>query len=390
MAVGDRVLIGRGGRSAGVPTGTRATVVGLDAERDVLDVRTDQGRALSMSAATAVGVELRHAYAITPREARRARPERALVLGDERAACGSGGTDRCYVVDGVGRIGRAPSYEAIPGHESTLGPLGRHLVCVDQRLARAVAPDATAALAHVDQELARAGARLQGARCASSDAAARLEELGARRSWTHPRTARQDGRDIRIELAYQESEVRRWEARREQLGEHRRQSEAQAARRSSSLSAQRPDLARREVLVHAMDRRQRVLARAAEVTTPGYLVCELGARPSAPAERAVWRGAALAVESYRERWGVSDPHRALGGSAERSTPLGQRLQRDAAERLLDGAQRRLRPELAIERSSSRADRALEPASRADLALEPSSRADRGLEPASPAGLSRAG
>jgi hypothetical protein len=145
------------------------------------------------------------------------------------------------------------------------------------------------------------------------------------------------------------------------LGERRRQLDAQAAARASSLAARRPDLARREVLVHALDRRARVLARAAEVSPPGYLVSELGARPTASADRATWREAALAVESYRERWGVGDPHRALGGPAERSTPLEQRLQRDEAERLLDGAQRRLRPELAVERSSERS-RALEPAS----------------------------
>jgi hypothetical protein len=361
MAVGDRVLVGRGGRGAGVPTGTRAAVVGVDTEREMLDLRTEQGRALSMSAATAVGIELRYAYAVTPREARRARPERALVLGGEGGACGSGGSDRCYVVDGVGRSGRPAPHDSIPGPGSSLGLLARHLEGLDQRLARAVAPDPTAALAQLDQELARSDARLRGARCASADAAARLEDLGARRSWTHRSGARQEARDTRTELAYQESEVRRWEARRDHLGERRRQLEGQAAARSASLAARRPHLARREVLVHAADRRQRVLVRAAEVSPPGYLVSEIGVRPTAQADRAAWREAALAVESYRERWGVGDPHHALGGPAARSTPLEQRLQRDAAERLLDGAQRRLRPELAIERSSERG-RALEPAS----------------------------
>jgi hypothetical protein len=379
MAVGDRVLIGRGGRGAGVPTGTRATVVGLDAERRMLELRTDRGRAVSVSAVMAIGVELRHAYATTPREARRTRPDLALVLGDGRVARPSGGTDRCYVVDGVGRSGPCAEHESMarpgiarpgmarPGPSpSSLSHLGRHLEGVEQRLARAVAPDPTAALAHLDQEQARTDARLHAARSVWSDAAGRLEDLGARRSWTRWRATRQDTQHTRIELGVRVSEVQRWEARLEQLVERRRELEAEGAARSARLASRRPDLHRRDVLVQAVNRRQHVLARAAEISSPGYLVRELGTRPSAPADRAAWREAARAVESYRERWGVVDPDRALGAAGDqgaRSTSLQQRLQRDAAARVLDGTQRRLDPGRALERSPELSHE-LEPASRA--------------------------
>ncbi|HWC40324.1 MAG TPA: MobF family relaxase, partial [Acidimicrobiales bacterium] len=373
MAVGDRVLIGRGGR-AGVPTGTRATVVGLDAERRMLELRTERGRAVSMSATKAMGVELRHAYATSPREARRTRPDLALVLGEGRVARASGGTDRCYVVDGVGRSGPADPYhpsastarQPMARTPSSLSDLGRRLDGVEQRLARAVAPDPTAELAHLDQEQARTDVRLHAARSARSDAAARLDDLGARRSWTRRRVAREDTQQTRAELGHRTSEVQRWEARLEQLGERRRELEANGAARSARLASQRPDLDRREVLVGAVNHRQHVLARAAEISPPGYLVGELGPRPSAPVDRAAWREAARAVESYRERWGVGDPDRALGeGLADGVRPpsVEQRLQRDAAARVLDGAQRRLDPGRAVERSPE-LSRALEGVSRA--------------------------
>jgi conjugative relaxase-like TrwC/TraI family protein len=372
MAVGDDVLVGRGGRGAGVPTGTRAKVVGLDAERRVLELRTEHGRALSMGAATAVGAELRHGYATTPREARRARPDLALVLGEGGAARASGGTDRCYVVDGVGRNGRPAPYESMAGPASSsssalssLRHLGRRLDGLEVRLARAVAPDPTALLAHLDQEQARTAARLQAARSARSDSAARLDDLGTRRPWTRWRAVRQDTQHTRAELGHRESEVRRWEARLELLGERRRQLDEQGAARAAGLASRRPDLDRHQVLVHAVNRRERVLARVAEVSPPGYLARELGPRPSAPADRAAWREAARVVESYRERWGVGDPDRALGARGDqsaRATSLEQRRQRDAAARVLDAAQRRLDPGRATGRSLEQRHE-LEPASR---------------------------
>jgi hypothetical protein len=234
-----------------------------------------------------------------------------------------------------------------------LSQLGRRLEGLEHRLARAVAPDPTAALSRLDQERARTDERLIAARSARLDAAARLEDLGTRRSWTGRRAAREEAQDIRTELAYRGSEVRRWEERGHQLGERRRELEAQAASRAAELASRRPDVASRDMLVQAVGCRQQVLARAAEVSAPAHLVAELGPRPSAPADRAAWRGAALAVESYRERWGVSDRHHPLGVQDQRPASLEQRMQRASAARELDGAQRRLRPQLAIERSSDR-------------------------------------
>jgi conjugative relaxase-like TrwC/TraI family protein len=358
VAVGDRVLIGRGGRGDGVVTGSRATVTGVEVERQVLELRTDQGPTLSMTAATARTVELRHAYATTVREARKVRPDRALVIGEGRAVCAADGDEHRYVVDGAGRSGGRAGSEllAAPELAGSLGQLGRRLDDVERRLARALAPDPNAAVARLDQEQARTADRLLAARSARSDAAARLERLerfGARRAWPGRRAVREEVHDGRTELTFREAEVRRWEERDAQLGDRRRELEADAVSRSAGLTTRRSDLASREVLVAATSSRQQALARAAEVSPPAYLVAELGPRPSAPLERAAWRQAVLAVESYRERWGVGDRHLALGVPGERGVSPPQRLQRASAARQLEEAQRQLRPELAIERSAHR-------------------------------------
>ncbi|HET6793686.1 MAG TPA: hypothetical protein VFH45_04555, partial [Acidimicrobiales bacterium] len=57
---------------------------------------------------------------------------------------------------------------------------------------------------------------------------------------------------------------------------------------------------------------RRALGRAAEVRPPPYLLAALGPVPSGVDDRAVWRAAAVEVESYRRTWGVVDRDRALG------------------------------------------------------------------------------
>jgi hypothetical protein len=158
------------------------------------------------------------------------------------------------------------------------------------------------------------------------------------------------------------------------LADRHRELEADAASRSAGLTSRRSDVASREILVQATSRRERALVRAAEVSPPAYVATELGPRPSAPAERATWRQAVLAVESYREQWGVGDRQLALG---ERPRSPSQHRQWDSVRRQLDRAQRRLRPELAIERSPDRSperSRDFEPASGAGGVLGPASRA----------------
>lgn len=77
------------------------------------------------------------------------------------------------------------------------------------------------------------------------------------------------------------------------------------------------------------------LGRAAEAARPKYLTSCLGNPPAEPAEREAWRSAAVSIETYRDRWRITDDGRAFGGAspgAERSAPRQAELA--AAERLV--------------------------------------------------------
>jgi hypothetical protein len=54
------------------------------------------------------------------------------------------------------------------------------------------------------------------------------------------------------------------------------------------------------------------LHRRADVVPGGHLVEALGPRPLDPRAHGVWREAARAIEAYRQRWGLTRTHNALG------------------------------------------------------------------------------
>ncbi len=74
------------------------------------------------------------------------------------------------------------------------------------------------------------------------------------------------------------------------------------------------------------------LGRAAEAARPRYLVGELGRPGGGLAEREAWRAAAVAVEGYRQRWGVQDHTRAFGAEHPRRLEPPRLADRVAAER----------------------------------------------------------
>jgi len=52
------------------------------------------------------------------------------------------------------------------------------------------------------------------------------------------------------------------------------------------------------------------------IVPPGYLLSALGPRPLDARARDTWGDAALAIERYRDRWGVRDRREALGPANE--------------------------------------------------------------------------
>jgi hypothetical protein len=79
--------------------------------------------------------------------------------------------------------------------------------------------------------------------------------------------------------------------------------------------------------------RGRVDARAVELERPGWLR-ELGELPATVKGRRVWRQAVARIEQYRERYGITDPERALGPEP-RHAELEQRRHHRAAHQAIE-------------------------------------------------------
>jgi hypothetical protein len=70
--------------------------------------------------------------------------------------------------------------------------------------------------------------------------------------------------------------------------------------------------------------------------TPAYLREALGERPQSRRAGKLWDNAAARIDEYRERWGISDPDRALGGEP---VSTGEAKDRRIIERTLQRTER---------------------------------------------------
>ena len=79
------------------------------------------------------------------------------------------------------------------------------------------------------------------------------------------------------------------------------------------------------------------------VVPADHVLAALGPRPLDAGAHEVWRGGALAIETYRRRWGVTPSHDALGVSGSAVAGLGHERLVDhlATVRVLDVARRQL-------------------------------------------------
>ena len=58
--------------------------------------------------------------------------------------------------------------------------------------------------------------------------------------------------------------------------------------------------------------RRELAITAACISPPAYIRNDLGERPSDPTKRRAWDHGVTEIETYRQRYGVKDPNRALG------------------------------------------------------------------------------
>jgi AAA domain len=315
FAVGDQVVCGKNAlRTLRVANGSRGQVLAVDPAQRSMTLQLDNSQQ-----ATLTRDYLDHrprwwlrgnpkrrtidlGYATTGHRAQGVTLDRALV----RVA---GTEDREWFYVGATRAGRATRFYDV------------------------VSPEPRPAEQELDVPTARPpsiAARLAGATATLEAARRRLVELGqgagrllrrrelaeARDRLTQAETNQQLARRQANRAADREREVRRAQ----------QQHQAWRERHTPLLSA---DQARTRELAW----RGRVGTRAVELERPGWLR-QLGGPPATVTGQRAWRQTVARVEQYRERYGITDPDRALGPEP-RSRDLEQRRHHRTASQAIE-------------------------------------------------------
>ena len=345
---GDRVVALNNDRRVGVLNGTRGTVTHVDAERRTLLVSGDDGRDHVLPAAYLDAGHLAHAYALTAHKAQGLTTDRTWVLGSDEiyrewgyvAMSRGRDSNRMYVV-------AAHEEPDLDVHSHVHQPPGDRVAelarALERSRAQTLAIDLTTA-ASTSRAATRAAARdrlLQLLTSAPADpeqqlewiaeerdaATAQLEaaqqRLAATRELAAPRERflRRRGVTSTPPDAHRaEADIQRWQSRLSDIA--RREEALRAAHDSRQAWLDRHDVELRDAagLVQRGGADVHRRAQAAEFAAPHYLMAAIGERPGDPAGRRAWRAGALAIESYRARYGIDDPLDAFGPAPESTSP----------------------------------------------------------------------
>lgn len=363
MAVGDRMQLRWGHVRHGLEPGQQLSVIGLADGRDLL-CRNDDGGQVSIAVAEVCQGQLAHAYAVTPEVAIRTVDTRFLVLGGpdvlERTppAPEVPGRDRArdaaaevhHIYGGqpppAGEIAPpsasrgselAPVSYYVLGHEP-VGDTSRRrdsdrLLAVVPKAQDEFLPDrepdrerSLAALGHESDSLR--AAILAGL---PPDPSREFRNLADDRAAVELGLA--NARTLAPGL------VPHWQRAAARVGERQLELDQIGGERQRWLEEHRGDLVRYGQLIGAAADRQALLGRVAELVAPERVVELLGPRRHDPAERAVWREAAGAVEGFRERWGITDDAHVLGHEQGRPADRAGRVERSDTHRERDRPRR---------------------------------------------------
>ena len=97
---------------------------------------------------------------------------------------------------------------------------------------------------------------------------------------------------------------------------------------------QSPLVERAQAIESELAHRSRALLRDRENSLPKYLESAVGPVPERPSEKYEWRQTVLTIEDYREKYGIKDRNRALGGEPRSAEQLQEkeRIERDIDDR----------------------------------------------------------
>jgi hypothetical protein len=369
FARGDWVMTIRNCRGLGVINGTRGVVENVDIDRKEITFRRGDGATVTLPRSYLEGGHLTHSYAITGHKAQGMTTDKAYVLGDETryrewtyTPLSRGRSDnRLYVVAGTdpdreelgGEVASSPNpmtelvraigrsrakdlaldaYEHDEIRNLTIGELRREWEGLQTTIDR-MPEDASGDLAELQAERSRLDESLRREPNIQTTVTRELNGMGA--------IGRRRNRVMTAALKRLVAEAAASEARlvaaSGRLRGREDEAEALKRRRHEWLVQNAPAIRRFDALGRELWWREQQRAIAAEVAMPQYLTRAVGERPMRPSEREVWHEAVRAIESYRERWRVTDPGSYLGG---RSDNARQRIERDAVKKQIAGLAQR--------------------------------------------------
>jgi hypothetical protein len=235
----------------------------------------------------------------------------------------------------------------IQSHREEFAPRSPHLREGLQHIAEAAERDGAQAAAHdvaLRAELDGLSPRELHERAGRLRSAAWAEEIAEERSTLQARSIAgaveqrerlAERREAVKDSAERESKLAFIESSQRALIEHQALLEAEAAQLPAVSHEARARLAATE---HRLAELERQAVAAARVSPPTYVLAELGERPADPADRQAWDAAVGKIAAYRQKNGIVDKERALGGApqdaqARRSWNSAQRSIEQSRQRL---------------------------------------------------------
>jgi hypothetical protein len=417
FAVGDLVVCGKNAlRQLGVANATRGQITATDPTQRAVTLQLEDGKTVTLPRGylderpswwTRGNLDRRTldlAYATTGHKAQGLTRERALVrlTGAEDAnwlhvqASRAKQETRLYAV--VAPEARTPELD-VPDHPAhtvdaqlaaglhrdgsqqlavdtisrlDLGQLTTQELRAERtRLAtllRDAPPDRTRQLAHTtrlreqaEQEMAEATAKAEAAR-------QRVAELGGGAGRLLRRSQRTQARE---HLALAET-ARALACQQADRAADRERAARQAQQLRDGWLERHPQVvAEDRELARVLAWRGRVHAKAAELERPAW-TRELGEPPTSVRGRRAWRQTHALFSDYRQRYGVTDPERALGPEPRRLDPSQRQARRTARQAIdrLQAKQRAERQQRLGQRERDRTDRPSTRPMRADRAHSP--------------------
>jgi hypothetical protein len=388
FAVGDLVVCGKNAlRQLGVANATRGRITAIDPQQRALTLQLEDGKQVTLPRGylderpswwlrgNADRRTLDLAYATTGHKAQGLTRERALVrvTGGEDAnwlrvqASRARQETRLYAVispeartveldvpdhpahtveaqlaAGLRRDGSQQLATDTPSRLDLARMTTRQLRAERNRLAtllQEAPPDRSRQLAHTTGQRQDAEQGLADAIAAVDAARRRLVELGGGAGRLFHRREIVQARE-QLALADTAAKLARQQADR---ASDRERIARQAQQRRQGWLERHPDVIPQErELTRLLAWRGRVGAKAVELERPGW-TRELGEPPASVRGRRVWRQTPALLSDYRQRYGVTDPQRALGPDPHRPD-LAHRQARRTAQHAIDRLQAKQRAE----------------------------------------------